>query len=99
MQFQFSMVQPLCPIILTFCLQIPRGEPASVCFKTALVYIEQNSLKEAMLCLDEAFLGLAKELSLGTDIKPQARIIAQYKIAVRILQVTNSSTILDCGML
>lgn len=66
--------------------QIPRGEPPAVCFKAGLAYIEQNQLKEAILCLDEAFLGLAKELSLGTDVKPQARIIAQYKVAVQLLQ-------------
>ncbi|KAG0579545.1 hypothetical protein KC19_4G105700 [Ceratodon purpureus] len=66
--------------------QIPRGEPAALCFKAGLAYIEQNQLKEAILCLDEAFLGLAKERSLGTDVKPQARIIAQYKVAVQLLQ-------------
>jgi hypothetical protein len=68
-------------------LQIPRGEPAALCFKAGLAYIEQNQLREAILCLDEAFLGLAKERSLGTDVKPQARIIAQYKVAVMLLQV------------
>jgi hypothetical protein len=69
--------------------QIPRGEPAALCFKAGLSYIEQNQLKEAILCLDEAFLSLAKERSLGSDVKPQARIIAQYKIAVQLLQVIN----------
>lgn len=81
-------------VLLTLILdyvnpQIPRGEPAAICFKAGLAYIEQNQLKEAILCLDESFLGLAKERSLGTDIKPQARIIAQYKVAVQLLQVTN----------
>jgi hypothetical protein len=66
--------------------QVPRGAPASVCFKTGLIHIEQNQLKDAMSCLDEAFLAMAKDLSLGTDIKPQARICAQYKIAVLLLQ-------------
>lgn len=74
-------------ILLFGYTQIPRGEPPALCFKAGLTYIEQNQLKEAILCLDEAFLGLAKERSLNTDVKPQARIIAQYKVAVQLLQV------------
>jgi len=82
-------------ILLCIHPQIPRGEPAAVCFKAGLAYIEQNQLKEAILCLDEAFLGLAKERSLGADVKPQARIIAQYKVAVQLLQVHNSHILWD----
>lgn len=40
-----------------------------------------------MSCFNEAFLALAKDQSLGVDVKPQARICAQYKIAVLLLQV------------
>ncbi len=68
-----------------------------MCFKTGLIHIEQNQLKDAMSCLDEAFLAMAKDLSLGTDIKPQARICAQYKIAVLLLQVIQ--TIFFSGLL
>lgn len=37
-------------------------------------------------CFDESFLALAKEQSCGSDIKAQATIYAQYKIAVTLLQ-------------
>ena len=77
----------MCNSALCVHPQIPRGEPAALCFKAGLTYIEQNQLKEAILCLDEAFLSLAKERSLGADVKPQARIIAHYKVAVQLLQV------------
>jgi len=45
-------------------------------------------------CFDEAFLALAKEQSRGSDIKAQATICAQYKIAVTLLQVLLSNMIL-----
>ncbi|GAB4847005.1 hypothetical protein Ancab_026017 [Ancistrocladus abbreviatus] len=66
--------------------QVPRGAPASVCFKTGLVHLEQNQLSDALSCFDEAFLALAKDQSRGSDIKAQATICAQYKIAVTLLQ-------------
>lgn len=67
--------------------QVPRGAAASVCFKTGLVHLEQNQLPDALSCFDEAFLALAKDNSRGADIKAQATICAQYKIAVTLLQV------------
>ncbi|XP_039134909.1 uncharacterized protein LOC120272211 isoform X1 [Dioscorea cayenensis subsp. rotundata] len=66
--------------------QVPRGAAASVCFKTALAHLEQNQLPDALSCLDEGFLALAKDQSRGADIKAQATICAQYKIAVALLQ-------------
>ncbi|XP_076883189.1 uncharacterized protein LOC143531871 [Bidens hawaiensis] len=66
--------------------QVPRGAAASVCFKTGLVHLEQNQLPDALSCFDEAFLALAKDNSRGADIKAQATICAQYKIAVTLLQ-------------
>ncbi|ONK72174.1 uncharacterized protein A4U43_C04F16550 [Asparagus officinalis] len=66
--------------------QVPRGAPAPVCFKTGLAHLEQNQLPDALSCLDEGFLALAKDQSRGADIKAQATICAQYKIAVAILQ-------------
>lgn len=72
---------------LNFLLQVPRGAAASVCFKTGLAHLEQNHLSDALSCFDEAFLALAKDHSRGADIKAQATISAQYKIAVTLLQV------------
>lgn len=66
--------------------QVPRGAPAPICFKTGLAHLEQNQLSDALSCLDEAFLALAKDQSRGADIKAQATICAQYKVAVAILQ-------------
>ncbi|KAJ8625097.1 hypothetical protein MRB53_033627 [Persea americana] len=66
--------------------QVPRGAAASVCFKTGLAHLEQNQLPDALSCLDEAFLALAKDQSRGADIRAQATICAQYKIAVATLQ-------------
>ncbi|KAI3697997.1 hypothetical protein L6452_31106 [Arctium lappa] len=66
--------------------QVPRGAAASVCFKTGLVHLEQNQLPDALSCFDEAFLALAKDNSRGADVKAQATICAQYKIAVTLLQ-------------
>ncbi|XP_068636702.1 uncharacterized protein [Aristolochia californica] len=66
--------------------QVPRGAPAAVCFKIALVHLEQNQLTDALSCLDESFLALAKDQSRGDDIRAQATICAQYKIAVTLLQ-------------
>ncbi|KAF5463821.1 hypothetical protein F2P56_013950 [Juglans regia] len=66
--------------------QVPRGAAASVCFKTGLAHLEQNQLSDALSCFDEAFLALAKDQSRGADIKAQATICAQYKIAVTLLQ-------------
>ncbi|KAK9162953.1 hypothetical protein Syun_003855 [Stephania yunnanensis] len=66
--------------------QVPRGAAASVCFKTGLAHLEQNQLSDALSCFDEAFLALAKDQSRGADIKAQATICAQYKIAVALLQ-------------
>lgn len=65
---------------------VPRGAAASVCFKTGLAHLEQNQLPDALSCFDEAFLALAKDQSRGADIKAQATICAQYKIAVTLLQ-------------
>ncbi|KAH9663477.1 WD REPEATS REGION domain-containing protein [Citrus sinensis] len=66
--------------------QVPRGAAASVCFKTGLAHLEQNQLPDALSCFDEAFLALAKDHSRGADVKAQATICAQYKIAVTLLQ-------------
>ncbi|XAR73964.1 hypothetical protein NMG60_11008106 [Bertholletia excelsa] len=66
--------------------QVPRGAAASVCFKTGLAHLEQNQLPDALSCFDEAFLALAKDQSRGGDIRAQATICAQYKIAVTLLQ-------------
>ncbi|KAK8934240.1 hypothetical protein KSP39_PZI014791 [Platanthera zijinensis] len=66
--------------------QVPRGAPASVCFKAGLSHLEQNQLGDALSCFDEVFLALAKDRSNGSDIKSQATICAHYKIAVAILQ-------------
>ncbi|KAK9284168.1 hypothetical protein L1049_023336 [Liquidambar formosana] len=66
--------------------QVPRGAAASVCFKTGLAHLEQNQLPDALSCFDEGFLALAKDQSRGADIKAQATICAQYKIAVTLLQ-------------
>ncbi|XP_038719297.1 uncharacterized protein LOC120012104 [Tripterygium wilfordii] len=66
--------------------QVPRGATASVCFKTGVAHLEQNQLPDALSCFDEAFLALAKDQSRGADIKAQATICAQYKIAVTLLQ-------------
>ncbi|EEF39996.1 nucleotide binding protein, putative [Ricinus communis] len=66
--------------------QVPRGAAASVCFKVGLAHLEQNQLPDALSCFDEAFLALAKDNSRGADIKAQATICAQYKIAVTLLQ-------------
>ncbi|XP_050206806.1 uncharacterized protein LOC126656312 isoform X2 [Mercurialis annua] len=66
--------------------QVPRGATASVCFKVGLAHLEQNQLSDALSCFDEAFLALAKDNSRGADIKSQATICAQYKIAVTLLQ-------------
>ncbi|KAL6551708.1 hypothetical protein OROGR_007862 [Orobanche gracilis] len=69
--------------------QVPRGAAAAVCFKTGLGHLEQNQLSDALSCFDEAFLALAKDQSRGADIKAQATICAQYKIAVTLLQEIN----------
>ncbi|CAI8609244.1 unnamed protein product [Vicia faba] len=66
--------------------QVPRGAPAAVCFKTGLAHLELNHLSDALSCFDESFLALAKEQSRGSDIKAQATICAQYKIAVTLLR-------------
>uniref|UniRef100_A0A803ML68 Transducin/WD40 repeat-like superfamily protein n=1 Tax=Chenopodium quinoa TaxID=63459 RepID=A0A803ML68_CHEQI len=66
--------------------QVPRGAAAPVCFKTGLAHLEQNQLPDALSCFDESFLALAKDHSRGSDIKAQATICAQYKIAVTLLQ-------------
>lgn len=68
-------------------VKVPRGMPASICFKTGLAHLEQNELPDSLSCFDEAFLTLAKDHSNGSDIKAQASICAHYKIAVAILQV------------
>ncbi|XP_024179532.1 uncharacterized protein LOC112185508 [Rosa chinensis] len=66
--------------------QVPRGAAAPICFKTGVSHLEQNQLSDALSCFDEAFLALAKDHSRGADIKAQATICAQYKIAVTLLQ-------------
>ncbi|XP_030498317.2 uncharacterized protein LOC115713962 isoform X2 [Cannabis sativa] len=66
--------------------QVPRGAAAPVCFKIGIAHLEQNQLSDALSCFDEAFLALAKDQSRGADIKAQATICAQYKLAVNLLQ-------------
>ena len=73
-------------------VQVPRGAAAALCFKTGVAHLEQNQLGDALSCFDEAFLALAKDQSRGADIKAQASICAQYKIAVALLQVLFLST-------
>ena len=51
------------------------------------MHLEQNQLSDALSCFDEDFLALAKDNSRGADVKAQATISAQYKIAVTLLQV------------
>ncbi|XVE87164.1 hypothetical protein DITRI_Ditri18aG0094000 [Diplodiscus trichospermus] len=75
-----SAPAPVCPG------QVPHGAAASICFKIGLAHLEQNQLPDALSCFDEAFLALAKDNSRGVDIKAQATICAQYKIAVTLLQ-------------
>ncbi|KAK8933183.1 hypothetical protein KSP39_PZI015582 [Platanthera zijinensis] len=48
--------------------------------------VAPGHLSEALSCFDEAFLALAQDQSRGADIKAQATICAQYKIAVALLQ-------------
>ena len=43
-------------------------------------------MRDALLTLDEAFLALAKERSLGKEVGQQAVICAHYKIACLLLQ-------------
>lgn len=81
-----SLGRPNSPPIAVRPGQVPRGAAASKCFKAGLAHLEQNQLSDAMSCLDEAFLALAKDQSLGVDIRAQASICAQYKIAVLLLQ-------------
>lgn len=83
----------LVPIYDHYSPQVPRGAAAPICFKTGLAHLEQNQLPDALSCFDEAFLALAKDQSRGADIKAQATICAQYKIAVTLLRVTNYSYI------
>lgn len=78
--------RPSSPPVVMRPGQVPRGAPASRCFKAGLAHLEQNQLSDAMACLDEAFLALAKDQSLGQDIRAQARICAQYKLAIELLQ-------------
>ncbi|WCJ31093.1 Transducin/WD40 repeat-like superfamily protein [Euphorbia peplus] len=66
--------------------QVPRGAAAAICFKVGLAHLEQNQLPDALSCFDESFLALAKDHSRGADVKAQATICAQYKIAVTLLQ-------------
>lgn len=73
--------------VILLSSQVPRGAAASFCFKTGLVHLEQNQLADALSCFDEGFLALAKDQSRGADIKAQATICAQYKVAVTLLQV------------
>lgn len=51
------------------------------------MHLEQNQLPDALSCFDEAFLALANDNSRGADVREQATISAQYKIAVTLLQV------------
>lgn len=81
-----SAAQPASPPRAVRPGQVPRGAAAAVCFKTGLAHLEQNQLSDALSCFDEAFLALAKDQSRGADIKAQATICAQYKIAVTLLQ-------------
>ncbi|XP_019054695.1 PREDICTED: uncharacterized protein LOC104605594 isoform X2 [Nelumbo nucifera] len=80
------LVRPTSPLSAVHPGQVPHGAAASVCFKTGLAHLEQNQLPDALSCFNEAFLALAKDQSRGADIKAQATICAQYKIAVALLQ-------------
>ncbi|KAL0927560.1 hypothetical protein M5K25_001742 [Dendrobium thyrsiflorum] len=82
---KFSQRSPSTPIVVPPS-QVPRGVPASICFKSGLAHLEQNELPDSLSCFDEAFFILAKDHSNGSDIKGQATICAHYKIAVAILQ-------------
>ncbi|CAI7883045.1 unnamed protein product, partial [Closterium sp. NIES-53] len=65
---------------------VPRGASAAVCVKVALVHVDDNRLADALACVDEAFLAMAKDRSLGKNVQAQARIAAHYKIGATILQ-------------
>ncbi|KAA8531720.1 hypothetical protein F0562_006562 [Nyssa sinensis] len=80
------LARPASPLTSVRPGQVPRGAAASVCFKTGLAHLEQNQLPDALSCFDEGFLALAKDQSRGADIRAQATICAQYKIAVTLLQ-------------
>ncbi|XP_037460268.1 uncharacterized protein LOC119331201 [Triticum dicoccoides] len=80
--------------------QVPRGAPAAECYRMGLAHLEQNQLTDALNCLDEAFLALAKDQSREADIKAQATICAQYKIAVSLLQeIARLQRVQGAGML
>jgi hypothetical protein len=81
-----SLGHPSLPPIVVRPEQVPCGAVASKCYKTGIAHLEQNQLSDAMSCLDKVFLALAKDQSLGVDIKAQASICAQYKIVVLLLQ-------------
>ncbi|KAH7331173.1 hypothetical protein KP509_20G018600 [Ceratopteris richardii] len=80
------LIRPSSPPFVPRPGQVPRGAPASKCFKAGIAHLEVNQLTDALACLDEGFLALAKDESLGQDIKAQATICAQYKLAVLLLQ-------------
>ncbi|GBG72188.1 hypothetical protein CBR_g11121 [Chara braunii] len=65
---------------------VPKGASASQCFKAGLAHLERNALADALSCFNESFVSLSKEFAAGKDIKSQARMCAQYKIAVMLLQ-------------
>ncbi|GBG58839.1 hypothetical protein CBR_g239 [Chara braunii] len=65
---------------------VPKGASASQCFKAGLAHLERNALVDALACFNESFVALSKEFTAGKDVKSQARICSQYKIAVLLLQ-------------
>ncbi|KAI5057844.1 hypothetical protein GOP47_0027859 [Adiantum capillus-veneris] len=81
-----AATQPSSPPFAARPGHVPRGAPASRCFKAGIAHLEVNQLTDALACLDEGFLALAKDQSLGQDIRQQATICAQYKLAVLLLQ-------------
>jgi hypothetical protein len=50
---------------------VPCGAVASKCYKIGIAHLEQNQLSDDMSCLEEVFLALEKDQSLGVDIKAQ----------------------------
>lgn len=65
---------------------MPRGAPASTCFKTGVAHVEANQLRDALACFDEAFAALGRERGGGKDVKAQAKMASHYKQAALLLQ-------------
>ena len=101
----FSCSQPILPPPLLFLspltllvsplpppLQVPRGASPALCFKAALVHIDDNRLADAAACLDVAFAGLEADRAAGKNVGAQAKVCAHYKVAVALLRVSERAS-------